>query len=90
MCFSKNRLEIKPENGKYVLYAYGKPVRPNNVSVGERNIIALCYFFVELIMNQDVKDGYKKKLILVIDDPVSSFDFENKVGIMSFLRSKVS
>lgn len=88
--FSKNRLEIKPENGKYVLYAYGKPVRPNNVSVGERNIIALCYFFVELIMNQDVKDGYKKKLILVIDDPVSSFDFENKVGIMSFLRSKVS
>lgn len=40
--FSKNRLEIKPENGKYVLYAYGKPVRPNNVSVGERNIIALC------------------------------------------------
>jgi len=29
-------------------------------------------------------------MILVIDDPVSSFDFENKVGIMSLLKSKVA
>ena len=76
--FSKDRLEIKVEGDKYVLYAHGKVVKPNNVSVGERNIIALCYFFTELIMNQEAKDGYSKKLILVIDDPISSFDFENK------------
>ena len=77
--FSKDRLEIKVEGDKYVLYAHGKVVKPNNVYVGERNIIALCYFFTELIMNQEAKDGYSKKLILVIDDPISSFDFENKV-----------
>lgn len=88
--FSRDRLEIKVEDDKYVLYAHGKAVKPNNVSVGERNIIALCYFFTELIMNQEAKDGYSKKLILVIDDPVSSFDFENKVGIMSLLKTKVS
>ena len=88
--FSKDRLEIKVENEKYVLYANGRTVRPNNVSVGERNIIALCYFFTELIMNQDAKDGYNKKLIIVIDDPISSFDFENKIGIMSLLKSKMS
>lgn len=88
--FSKDRLEIKVENDKYVLYTHGKAVKPNNVSVGERNIIALCYFFTELIMNQEVKDGYSKKLILVIDDPISSFDFENKVGIMSLLKAKLS
>lgn len=88
--FSKDRLKVKVEDDKYVLYAYGKAVKPNNVSVGERNIIALCYFFTELIMNQEVKEGYSKKLILVIDDPVSSFDFENKVGIMSLLKAKVA
>ena len=88
--FSKDRLEIKVEGDKYVLYAHGKAVKPNNVSVGERNIIALCYFFTELIMNQEAKDGYSKKLILVIDDPISSFDFENKVGIMSLLKAKVA
>ena len=63
---------------------------PNNISVGERNIIALCNFFTELIMNQEAKDGYSKKIVLVIDDPISSFDFENKVGIMSLLKIKVS
>lgn len=88
--FSKDRLEIKVEDDKYVLYAHGKAVKPNNVSVGERNIIALCYFFTELIMNQEAKDGYSKKLILIIDDPVSSFDFENKVGIMSLLKAKIA
>lgn len=88
--FSKDRLEIKVENDKYVLYTHGKAVKPNNVSVGERNIIALCYFFTELIMNQEAKDGYSKKLILVIDDPISSFDFENKVGIMSLLKAKLA
>lgn len=88
--FSRDRLEIKVEDEKYVLYAHGKDVKPNNVSVGERNIIALCYFFTEIIMNQEAKDGYSKKLIIVIDDPVSSFDFENKVGIMSLLKAKMS
>ncbi|WP_251500114.1 hypothetical protein, partial [Otoolea muris] len=53
--------ERSERNGyKYVLYAHGKVVKPNNVSVGERNIIALCYFFTELIMNQEAKDGYSK------------------------------
>lgn len=88
--FSKDRLEIRIEDDKYVLYTHGKSVKPNNVSVGERNIIALCYFFTELIMNQEAKDGYSKQLVLIIDDPVSSFDFENKVGIMSLLKSKVA
>lgn len=88
--FSKDRLEIKVENEKYVLYSRGIPVKPNNVSLGERNIIALCYFFTELISNQEVKDGYTKKSVIIIDDPVSSFDLENKVGIMSLLKDKVS
>ena len=87
--FSNERLEIRVEADKYVLYTHGNPVRPNNVSVGERNIIALCYFFTELIENQEAKDGYSKPVVLAIDDPVSSFDFENKVGIMSFLKSKL-
>jgi wobble nucleotide-excising tRNase len=88
--FSKDRLEIKVENEKYVLYSRGIPVKPNNVSLGERNIIALCYFFTELISNQEAKDGYTKKSVVIIDDPVSSFDIENKVGIMSLLKNKVS
>lgn len=87
--FSKERLEIKIEDNKYILHVNGKNVKPANVSIGERNIIALSYFFTELIMNQNAKDGYSKRVVLILDDPVSSFDFENKVGIMSLLNAKI-
>lgn len=33
-----------------------------------------------------VNDYFKNEMLLVIDDPVSSFDYENKLGIMSFLK----
>ena len=88
--FSKDRLEIKVDNDKYNLYARGVSVKPNCVSFGERNIIALCYFFTELLSNQEAKNKYTKKVVAIIDDPVSSFDFDNKVGIMSLLKDKIS
>ena len=88
--YSKDRLEIKVENEKYILYAHGQAVRPNSISVGERNIIALCYYFTEMIMNHDAKDGYAGRYFLVIDDPVSSFDLENKIGMMSLIKAKLS
>lgn len=46
--FSKERLKIDYKEDKYVLFSHGKPVEPNNVSVGERNAIGLCYFLTEL------------------------------------------
>lgn len=84
--FARGRLAIELKNGKYYLKSNGKDVRPKDVSLGERNIIALCYFFTEILSNQDVAKLYQDEELVVIDDPVSSFDFENKVGIISFLR----
>lgn len=88
--FKKGRLSIELKNGKYYLKSNGKDVKPKNVSLGERNIIALCYFFTEILSNQDVDSLYKNKEFIVIDDPVSSFDFENKIGIISFIRYQVN
>ena len=50
------------------------------MSLGERNIIALCYFFTQILSNQDIGKLYQDEELVVIDDPISSFDFENKVG----------
>jgi wobble nucleotide-excising tRNase len=61
-------------------------VLPKNVSIGERNIIALCYFFTQIMANQDVSKAYEKEVLVVVDDPVSSFDFENRVGILSYMN----
>lgn len=84
--FSKDRLSIKVQNDNYVLYSRGRPVLPGNVSVGERNIIALCYFFTSLLKDKNKDEAYSEPSIIVIDDPISSFDMENKVGVISYLR----
>ena len=59
-------------------------MKPTQISLGERNIIALCYYFANIMQNQEFEESHAQEYILLIDDPVSSFDIENKVGIMSF------
>lgn len=84
--FSHGRLSIELKNNKYYLKSNGNDAKPKDISLGERNVIALCYFFTQIMANQDIAKLYTNKCLIVIDDPVSSFDFENKVGIISFLR----
>ena len=83
---SQGRLSIELRNEKYYLKSNGEDVLPKKVSLGERNIIALCYFFTQILANQEIGKLYQNEAFIVIDDPVSSFDFENKVGIISLLR----
>lgn len=84
--FAEDRLKIEYVDGVYKLLSYGKKVKPCDVSVGERNIIALSYFFTHILEGKEEKDAYKNTYLLVIDDPVSSYDLENRIGILSFLK----
>lgn len=84
--FSQDRMAIKYDNAQYKLFCRGKPVRPCDVSVGERNILALSYFFTNILQGKSENKAYKEEYLLIIDDPVSSFDMENHVGILSFLK----
>ena len=89
--FSRERLEVvlNSDEQLYHLRSNGKKVDPNKVSCGERNALALCYFFTEIAKETDVRAIYADEMFLVIDDPVSSFDMENRIGIISFLRWKL-
>lgn len=87
--FSYNKLEIKVENGTYKLLSSGSRVRPQDISLGERNVLALCYFFTEILNRKEKDKAYSNELLVVIDDPISSFDNENKIGIMSLLKNKM-
>lgn len=78
------------KDDKYYLKSNGNNVKPKDISLGERNIIALCYFFTQILTNQEVEKLYQTEELIIIDDPVSSFDFENKVGIISFLRYQIN
>ncbi len=84
--FSDNRMQIQVDNGVYKLTSNGHEVRPRDVSVGERNIIGLCYFFTSILERKNRAAAYDEEYLLIIDDPVSSYDLENKVGILSYLK----
>lgn len=88
--YDENILKIEYKDKVYKLQSNGKNVKPCDISVGERNIIGLSYFFTSIFAGQEEEMAYGKDYLIVIDDPVSSFDFENRVGILSFLRYKVS
>jgi hypothetical protein len=88
--FADDRLKIEYVDGAYKLLSHGKSVKPCDVSVGERNIIGLSYFFTSILEGQEEKRAYYEEYLLVIDDPVSSYDTENKIGILSFLKYKLS
>ena len=89
--FSKGRLEIEADEAGtiYTLKSSGANVKPSEISVGERNILALCYFFVEMLDNTEAENAFSKEALVVIDDPISSFDHENRIGIMSLLRRDI-
>ena len=84
--FSEDRLKIEYRDNEYVLLSNGHDVKPTQISLGERNIIALCYYFANIMQNQEFEASHAQEYLLLIDDPVSSFDIENKVGIMSFIK----
>ncbi len=83
-------VQIDPVTQKqsYKLKVYGKAVCPKNISCGERNALALCYFFLNIASGLDHTNMYVSEKFVVIDDPVSSLDIGNRVGILSFLRYK--
>ena len=87
--FHKKRMVLESSGGKYVLKSNGRDVKPKDVSTGERNAIALCYFFAKIFENHLKNNRYTDENLVVLDDPVTSFDKDNKVGIMSFLRWQI-
>ena len=84
------RMQVVPKDDCYYLKINGKDIPPSSVSTGERNVLALCYFFVDIMRDLRIEDFYKEERFLVIDDPISSFDQENKIGVYSLLVHEIS
>lgn len=87
--FSNDRLRLHYADGAYQLLVNGNTVKPNQISTGETNAIALCYFFSKIGEGKPLEEVYRGNYLIVIDDPITSFDAENKVGMLSYLKSQV-
>lgn len=88
--FDSSRFVLVPHANVYKIESHGKPVKPHEVSTGERNILALCYFFSEggKLKFEGAEDSDPQYVIL--DDPISSFDMENRIGICSLIRDRAA
>ncbi len=86
--FDANRFRLVPSGNRYVISSHGDPVMPSDISTGERNILALCYFFSEGGENKLEGSEDDDPQYLVLDDPISSFDMENRVGICTLIRER--
>lgn len=86
--FDSDRFKLVLDGERYKVLSHGHSVPPNEISTGERNVLALCYFFTEggKDKERDHKDDDPQYIIL--DDPVSSFDMENRVGVCSLIRDR--
>lgn len=88
---SPNRLSLKgTANGEYGIYVRGKRVSLSNLSAGEKNAIALSYFFSMPYENRSKEYFSKNDSLFVLDDPVSSLDRNNEIGIYSLIEHEIS
>lgn len=88
--FDKDRFRLVPTEGMYKIQVRGESVPPNKVSTGERNVLALCYFFSESGKGKFEGSEDNEAQYIVLDDPISSFDMENEVGICALIRERAS
>lgn len=87
---TRKKLQLELDNGMYYVKSNGRRIEFNNLSVGEKNVIGLCYFFSLIRNGHSTKDVFKDEMFIVLDDPISSFDFSNKYGIYSYLKKILS
>ena len=77
-------LKFNPEKMGYEIIRNGAGAHDGNLSEGEKTAIAFVYFITKLKENgNDIK-----KTIIVVDDPVSSFDSNHLFHAYSFLRTQ--
>lgn len=86
--FDKDRLVLSEKNNHYEILVRGKNIPLSKLSTGEKNVLGLVNFFSLLNNEKKLIEIYKDNYFLILDDPISSFDFENKIGIYNYLRKQ--
>lgn len=83
--FDRNRLKLNfnAEKEQFEVKVRGELVDVlNNLSTAEKNIISICWYL--LMVSQHTEST--KKVRVFLDDPISSTDSQNKIGIYCYLK----
>ncbi len=61
-----------------------------DLSEGEKNILALLFFYYELFNDAEQKEFKKEIQYIIIDDPLTCIDYMNKVYLIELLKKVLS
>jgi hypothetical protein len=61
-----------------------------DISEGERNLLALLFFYYELFNDNEQQDFKNDIELIIIDDPISSMDDINKMYILELMKQVIS
>lgn len=83
--------ELKPYDGNYYikLKNIDGTLELNDISEGERNLLALLFFYYEIFEDEKFETINKNIELIIIDDPISSLDNNNKLFIKSLIKQLV-
>lgn len=86
--FGENAISVKYVEGGYEIFKENEKVAPSSLSTGEQNVLSLCYFFAQMMDGEEygrIEKFLTGNRIIILDDPLSSFDFDNKYGVIRLL-----
>ena len=86
--FGENAISVKYVEGGYEIFKENEKVVPSSLSTGEQNVLSLCYFFAQMMDGEEygrIEKFLIGNRIIILDDPLSSFDFDNKYGVIRLL-----
>lgn len=86
----QNRLYLEPAERAYRVLSRGCDVPLEELSTGERNIIALVFYLASIFEESNDHTEFAQQRFLIIDDPLSSFDSDNRFGVFLLLRQIIA
>jgi len=83
------RVEVDVDNRNYIIKNSHEniPLTINDISEGEKNLLALLFFYYELFNDNEQKQAKAEIELIVVDDPISSMDDSNKFYILELMKN---
>jgi hypothetical protein len=84
-----HRLELKQVGSTYGVFSRDKRVPLVNLSSGEKNAIAVAYYFMQPFNKHKKDDPLSGDYFFLLDDPITSLDRSNELGLYSLIQRSV-
>ncbi|WP_017548143.1 AAA family ATPase [Salinicoccus carnicancri] len=83
------RLELDESKKNYILkHAYTDEfLVVDDISEGEKNLLALLFYYFDLYYDDNQEELKREIKLIVIDDPVSSMDEQNRFYVMELMKN---